>query len=206
MLRETPNTESLIIEYGFIDNANDAKKLTNNWQNYAEAVIKAVMDYKGLKYVPVITADSYIVKSGDTLWTIARNNGLTVDELKKLNNLTSNTLQIGQVLKLKENSSNNSGVNNYYTVKSGDSLWKIANTFDTTVNKLKEINNLKTDVLQIGQKLLLPASNEEKVYTVKSGDTLYGIALKNNTTVDKLKEINNLSTNILSIGQKLLLP
>ena len=68
MLRETPNTESLIIEYGFIDNANDAKKLTNNWQNYAEAVIKAVMDYKGLKYVPVITADSYIVKSGDTIF------------------------------------------------------------------------------------------------------------------------------------------
>ena len=206
IMRDTPNTESLIIEYGFIDNENDAKKLKTNLQNYAEAVIKAVMDYKGLKYVPIITADNYIVKSGDTLWTIARKNGLTVDELKKLNNLTSNTLQIGKVLKLKDNSSNNSGESNYYTVKSGDSLWKIANTFNTTVNKLKEINNLKTDVLQIGQKLLLPSSNEEKVYTVKSGDTLYAIALKNNTTVDKLKEINNLSSNILSIGQKLLLP
>ena len=47
---------------------------------------------------------------------------------------------------------------NTYTVKSDDSLWKIANKYNTTVNKLKTINNLDSTVLQIGQKLLLPTT------------------------------------------------
>ena len=66
--RETPNTEPLIIEYGFIDNSKDLNKINDNYKEYAEAVIEAVMDYKGLKYTPKISDGSYIVKSGDTIF------------------------------------------------------------------------------------------------------------------------------------------
>ena len=201
IMRDTPNTESLIIEYAFIDNKKDFNKLQNNYKDYVEAVIEAVMNYKGLKYVSpkeTIQKDKYIVKSGDTLWTIAKNNGITVQKLKDINNLSSNLLKVGQVLKL--NDSNNES---YYVVKSGDSLWKIAKDNNTTINEIKNINNLKTDVLQIGQKLIIPSS--EQIYTVKNGDTLYSIAKNNNLSVQKLKELNNLSSNIISIGQKLLI-
>ena len=112
--------------------------------------------------------------------------------------LSSNLLKVGQVLKLTD-----SNKEDYYVVKSGDSLWKIANNFGTTVNELKSINNLKTDILKVGQKLIIP--NNETIYTVKSGDTLYSIAKKNNITVQKLKELNNLSSNIINVGQKLLI-
>ena len=67
----------------------------------------------------------YIVKAGDTLYKIAENNNTTVDEIKKLNNLTSSTLQIGQLLRLPSPLL----PEETYTVKSGDSLYKIANKF-----------------------------------------------------------------------------
>lgn len=94
---------------------------------------------------------NYIVQKGDNLNTIANKYGVTVSDIKKLNNLKTNTLQIGQVLKIPGSTNYNT-----YIVKSGDSLWKIANKYNTTVNKLKIINNLDSTVLQIGQKLLLP--------------------------------------------------
>lgn len=200
IMRETPNTESLIIEYGFIDNKKDLNKIQNNYKEYVEAVIKAVMDYKGLKYVSPTNSSSenkYVVKSGDTLWTIAKKNNITVQKLKDINNLNSNLLKVGQVLYLKEKAGN------YYIVKSGDSLWKIAKENNTTVDDLKTLNNLKSDNLQVGQKLKIP--KETSVYTVKSGDTLYSIAKNNNTTVQKIKDLNNLSSNIISVGQKLLI-
>ena len=96
---------------------------------------------------------NYIVQNGDNLNTIANKYGVTVSDIKKLNNLKTNTLQIGQVLKIPGSTNYNT-----YTVKSGDSLWKIANKYNTTVNKLKTINNLDSTVLQIGQKLLLPTT------------------------------------------------
>lgn len=96
---------------------------------------------------------NYIVQKGDNLNTIANKYGVTVSDIKKLNNLKTNTLQIGQVLKIPGSTNYNT-----YTVKSGDSLWKIANKYNTTINKLKTINNLDSTVLQIGQKLLIPTT------------------------------------------------
>ena len=94
---------------------------------------------------------SYVVVKGDNLYSIANKYGVSVDDIKKINNLTSNTLQIGQVLNIP-------GTEQYttYTVKSGDSLWKIANTYGVSVNDLKNINNLEGTLLSIGQKLLIP--------------------------------------------------
>ena len=149
-------------------------------------------------------SDFYIVKSGDSLYSIAAKNNTTVNEINKLNNLTSNTLSIGQKLILPSTSTKED--DNYYIVKSGDSLYSIAVKNGTTVNEIKKLNNLTSNTLSIGQKLLLTAPTYENYYTVKSGDSLYSIAKRNNTTVDEIKKLNKLSSNLLSIGQKLILP
>ena len=182
IMRETPNTTSLLIEYGFIDNANDVVRLQNNLLDYVEAVVKAVTNYIGVPYVSPegVTENTYIVQSGDSLYSIARRFNTTVAELKRLNNLTSNTLQIGQVLIVSDVTTPTPTppiTDNYitYTVKSGDSLWKIANQYKVTVGEIIELNNLGTTVLQIGQQLRIPTkqTEEENYYIVKSGDTIF---------------------------------
>lgn len=255
ILRETGQTEPLIIEYGFIDNDKDVEFLKNNYKDLAEGVIRAILEYKNIPYIApsTVITDTYKVKSGDTLYSISKKLDTTVTELKKLNNLSSNMLSVGQVLKIptktvdigetdiyqvqagdtlysiarKYNISVNelknlnnlvdntlsigqilevpSGLSSYnsYIVDKGDTLYSIAKKFDTSVNKLKELNNLSSNMLSIGQKLLIPIG-EETTYVVKAGDTLYSIAREFNTTVDKLKELNNLSNNTLSIGQILI--
>lgn len=153
----------------------------------------------------------YIVKSGDSLYSISKKFNTTVDELKKINNLSSNLLSINQKLIIPKNSiDNNSNNNNIvtentYTVKSGDSLYRIAINFNTSVDELKRLNNLSSNNLSIGQKLIIPSNNFEIIYTVIKGDSLYAISKKFNTTVDELKRLNNLSNNNLSIGQKLII-
>lgn len=141
------------------------------------------------------------------MYGIANRFGLTVDELKRINNLTANTLSIGQVLKVSSNISNDDGdENKYYVVKSGDSLYQIASRFGTTVDELKRINNLTSNLLSIGQRLIIPTQNEYQTYTVKKGDTLYSIARNFNTTVTAIQNLNNLISSSLSVGQKLLIP
>ena len=186
-----------------MDNASDANRLKNNYKEYADAVVKAVASYIG---VPYISESTYIVKSGDSLYSIAKKYNTTVDEIKKLNNLTSNSLSIGQILNIPLSEV---VLVNEYIVKSGDSLYSIANKYNTTVNELKSLNNLSNNTLSIGQVLKLPKVDEivtVNEYIVKSGDSLYSIANKYNTTVNELKSLNNLSNNTLSIGQVLKLP
>ena len=213
MLRNTPNTEALIVEYGFLDNTSDANKLKNNYKKYAEAVVKAITEYAGYKYVPLAGSDYYVVKKGDTLWSIARAYGLTVDKLKSLNNLTSNNLTIGDSLIVKdssENSDNSSSVDNnkYYIVKKGDSLYSIARRNNMTVDELKSLNNLTSNILSIGQKLIISSGSNvpNNVYVVKKGDTLWSIANNFNVSVNDLKNANNKSNNSLSIGEQLIIP
>lgn len=214
-MRNTPNNESIIVEYGFADSTgDDVNQLKNNWEGLAEAVVKSLAEYIGVPYTPVSMENTYVVKSGDTLWSIARNNGISVDELKRINGLTSNSLSIGQVLKLKEVTTTPSTpiTGETYTVKSGDTLYGIANRFGLTVNELKQMNNLTTNTLSVGQVLKVKSTisnndeDENKYYIVKSGDSLYQIANRFGTTVDELKRINNLTNNLLSIGQRLIIP
>ena len=213
MLRNTPNTEALIVEYGFLDNASDANKLKNNYKKYAEAVVKAVTEYAGYKYVPLVGSDYYVVKKGDTLWSIARAYGLTVERLKSLNNLTSNNLTIGDSLIVKDSSGNSdssSSVDNnkYYIVKKGDSLYSIARRNNMMVDELKSLNNLTSNILSIGQKLIISSGSNvpNNVYVVKKGDTLWSIANNFNVSVNDLKNANNKSNNSLSIGEQLIIP
>lgn len=122
IMRETPNNQTIIVEYGFVDSTeDDVNQIKNNYKELTEAVVKALANYIGVKYTPPVGTNIYIVKSGDTLWSIARKNNMTVNEIKKLNNLTSNSLSIGQSLKLSP--SNSVLSNNTYTVKSGDTIF-----------------------------------------------------------------------------------
>ena len=151
------------------------------------------------------SGNTYTVKSGDSLWSIANKYNTTVSELKSLNNLSSDALQIGQILNIPSNSVS---VGNTYTVKSGDSLWSIANKYNTTVSNLKSLNNLSSDVLQIGQVLNVPSNSVSmgNTYTVKSGDSLWNIANRYGISVAELKSLNNLSSDVLQIGQVLNVP
>ena len=206
IIRETPNNQTLIVEYGFLDNAADAERLKNNYKKYAEAVVRAVTLYGGYKYVPVSGSNYYVVKKGDSLWSIAREYGLSVAELKALNNISSNTLHIGDTLLVSSvNSTDNNISDEYYTVKSGDTLWGIARKYNMSVNDLKSLNNLSSNNLSIGQKLIVSKASSND-YTVVAGDTLWGIARKFNVSVDDLKSLNNLTSNSLSIGMVLKIP
>lgn len=206
MQRDTGNTESITVEYGFLDSTgDDVNQLKNNWQNYAEAVVRAVTEYLNLTYIPVEGSNYYTVKSGDSLWSIAKKNNVSVSQLKEANGLTSNSLSIGQVLKIPTEIEEEQIDTNTYTVKKGDSLYKIAQNYNTSVSELIKLNNLTNTNLSIGQVLKIPTQTFN-TYVVKSGDSLYKIARENNTTVDEIKELNKLTNNLLSIGQVLNLP
>lgn len=206
--RNTGNLEPLIVEYGFIDNTKDVEFLKENYEELAEAVISAVANYIGVPYTPPegITTNTYVVQKGDSLYSIANKLGTTVSELKKENNLTSNTLQIGEVLRIPTKEIYEEE-ENVYIVQKGDTLYSIAMANNTTVDELKKVNNLTSNILSTGQLLKIPSALlPESTYIVKKGDSLYSIANKYNTTVEELKRINNLTSNTLSIGQVLKLP
>ncbi len=96
----------------------------------------------------------YVVRQGDTLWLLSRRYGTTVDAIKRLNGLTSDLLNIGQVLRIPS-----SQVNPYfeYTVRQGDTLWLLSRRYGTTVDAIKALNGLSSDMLNIGQVLKIPA-------------------------------------------------
>ena len=204
--RNTGVTEPVIVEYGFINNANDLNRIKQNYREYVDAVVDAVLATKMGGEIPPQGTISYVVKSGDTLWKLAREFNATVDAIKRLNNLTSDALSVGQILLIPSNAPIEGGTS--YTVQSGDSLYKIAQRFNTTVAELKRLNNLTSDTLTIGQVLIVPStsSGSTNTYTVQSGDSLWSIARKFNTTVDELKRLNNLTSNNLQIGQVLKVP
>ena len=156
----------------------------------------------------------YTVVKGDSLYSIAKRYGTSVEEIKKLNYLTSNNLVIGQVLRIPEMYTKPSDmvIPNYvnYKVVKGDTLYSIAKKFNVSVDSIINDNNLKNNTLSIGQNLKIRSNEVEecfgkdisyKTYTVVKGDSLYSIARKFNVSVDYLKKLNNLTNNLLSVGQ-----
>ncbi len=108
------------------------------------------------------TQATHIVVAGDNLTRIAERYGSTVAELQAANQLTDSVIQIGQTLVIPGALGSVVDVEpqimpTSYTVKTGDSLAKIARKFDTTIETLKTLNALDTDVIQIGQLLQLPS-------------------------------------------------
>ena len=180
---------------------------------------------------PGTTTGNVTVASGDTLWKIANANGLSVAELKALNNLTSDVIVPGQTLLLKQTTTTPSvtqpttpttpSTASTITVASGDTLWKIANANGLSVSALKTLNNLTSDVIVPGQVLTLKrttvtaptvtqptttaptTSTTASTITVATGDTLWKIANANGLTVTELKTLNNLSSDYIYPGQTL---
>lgn len=201
--RNTGNTEAIIVEYGFLDSIlDDPTQLKNDYKKLTKAVVDAILEYIGYS---VEQENVYTVKSGDSLWSIAKKFNTTVDDLKKANNLTSNSLSIGQKLVIpgqKESTSNN-----VYTVQKGDSLYSIARKYNVDVNALKQANNLSSNLLSIGQVLIIPTGTEDYIlYKVVSGDSLYSIAKKYGITMQEIMDFNNLGSTILTVGQVLKIP
>lgn len=151
---------------------------------------------------------TYIVQKGDTLYGISKQFGVSVQDIKTANNLSNNTITVGQTLMIP---SMNTTI--FYIVKKGDTLYSIASNYGVSVDEIKSLNNLKSNTLSIGQQLRIPVNDNVQdepfgytIYTVRVGDTLYSIAKKNNTTVEQIKNINNLTTDVLTVGQQLKIP
>lgn len=212
MLRNTPNNETIIVEYGFVDSTgDDVSQIKNDWEEMAEAVVRTLANYIGVTYTPPegMQGNYYIVKKGDTLYGIAQNYGITVDALKAANNLSSNSLSIGMGLVIPEVTSSTPSASNIYVVKYGDTLYSIARMYGLTVDELKRLNNLTSNMLSIGQQLKVTNNATQtptSTYIVKAGDSLYSIARMYGITVDALKRANNKASNLLSIGEVLVIP
>jgi len=101
-------------------------------------------------------SSTYTVQAGDSVWLIADQNGITMNQLRDWNNIQNDFVYPGQKLTVSSGSSssnNNSSSNTHHKVKSGDSLWMISQEYDISVSRLKSINNLKSDTIFIGQNL-----------------------------------------------------
>lgn len=157
---------------------------------------------KDQKTTPAPAADGiYTVKSGDCLSIIARNYGMTVSQLKSLNGLASDLIYVGQQLKVTGSPSSNKPQTpsvpadkpktptpptasvSYYTVKAGDCLSKIARQYQTTVQNLKSLNGLTSDMIYVGQTLKVSgqAAGSSSVSKGNSTSSASGNGSKRNT-------------------------
>jgi peptidoglycan endopeptidase LytE len=134
------------------------------------------------------SAASVKVKKGDTLWGFSKSYGVSVNQIKLENGLKSDRIYIGQTLKINEKSNGSSAPSssNTYKVVSGDSLWKVAKKFGTSVNELKKMNGLKTDLIRIGQVLKVNGKNGTNVSQTSSGQSSDKTVTNSSLNVDKL--------------------
>ena len=157
----------------------------------------------------------HVVKSGETLSGIASKYGVSVNNIKNWNNLSSDKISIGQKLIINptEQTSSKTSTQQIHVVKRGETLSGIASKYGVSVDNIRNWNNLSSDKITIGQKLIINPTEQtssktetQQIHVVKSGETLSGIANKYNTTVDAIKKANNLKSNKIYVGQKLKIP
>ncbi len=175
------------------------------------------------------------VAPGETLSSIARSHGTTVEQIKSDNNLTGDFITIGQEIAIHKPANTPSvasGKNpghKVYVVKAGDTLSSIARAHGVKLEDLIAANNLESPNIRVGQKLIIPGQSTAntapapppppargsgtgnqtpaEVYIVEAGDTLFKIALRYGISVDSLSRANALSEgDILRVGQQLLIP
>ena len=168
----------------------------------------------------------YVVQSGDYLYGIANQFGISVQDIIDWNDLESDFLQVGQVLIVVDPSNSEDPEepepdpeepdNNIYVVKSGDYLYRIANEFGITVDNLIDWNNLESNSLFVGQELIVvdpdngaeepdPGDPEDIIYVVEAGDYLYRIAAEFGVTVQDIIDWNNLESDALQVGDQLII-
>lgn len=161
--------------------------------------------------------DFHTVKTGETLFAISKMYQVSVEEIKQLNNLNNYQIAVGQQLvvnaRIKINEANASTPHYVHEVKAGETLFGIAKLYNMSVDELKQLNQLTSNELKMGQKLQLnqapkgsPDIETDKKpveHKVKAGDTLFSIARHYQISVSELKRLNNLSTDQISPGQLL---
>jgi len=180
------------------------------------------------------TGSTYIVRWGDTLFSIAQRFGVTVDAIKQANGLTSDFITVGEELTIPGATippepepggpSYPPGRPGIHIVQPGENLFRIALRYDTTVECLAEANHIINPwFIYVGQELVIPSAGNDYqppyqdgpgrpgrpdgTYVVQPGDTLYSIAVRFGTTVQALVVANNLpSPNMIYVGQILNVP
>lgn len=164
---------------------------------------------------------TYRVRSGDTISGIARRWHITSRSIITANRLRSDRLRIGQRLILTvpnverspiiEPTSAPKGKHVIYTVKSGDTLGRIASRYGVSTASLRMTNRIRGNMIRPGQRLRIPGTGDAEaadtvIHTVSSGETLSSIANRYGVTVTRLKRSNRLTSNTLHIGDKLEIP
>jgi len=141
----------------------------------------------------------HVVRSGDHLTRIARMHGLTVADLKRINDLRSDRIFVGQQLRLRETD------RTVHVVERGDALWEIAKAYGMSVERLKTLNGLTSNRIHPGMELQLKDNGSPKlaVYTVKRGDNLTEIARLHQMSLPELRRLNGLRGSVIQPGQKL---
>lgn len=160
--------------------------------------------------------ETHIVQKSETLFSIAQEYDIDVQELREWNNLQENELSVGDTLVV--NKASEEGATQH-TVESQETLFSISKEYNVSIAELREWNNVSTNNLEVGQELTIyPSSSTGQTdqslmvdndtqsntyYVVKSGDSLYKIANEHDMTVDELKQLNGLTSNSLHVGQRL---
>ncbi|ADF39086.1 LysM peptidoglycan-binding and 3D domain-containing protein [Priestia megaterium] len=179
--------------------------------------------------------DTHKVKAGETLFSISQQHNVTVEDLKKWNGLSSTLIYTNQTLQIGSTSTDSSSSstptttssNHTYTVKSGDTLYRIAKNNGTSVQQLKDWNNISSHLIYVNQVLKIsgtgtvssspsapvqektnetqasPAPSNSKSYKVQPGDTMWSVAQRHGISISQLKQWNNLSSNTIYINQVL---
>lgn len=124
--------------------------------NYKKLVAGIILGFMLIPIMAVpIMAINYSVVPGDSLFKIGQKFGVSHQSIIKENGLTGSAITPGMNLSIPQKP----GASNLYTVKAGDSLFKIAKNYGTTVNSIKSTNGLKSDTIKVGQKLRIPVAS-----------------------------------------------
>ena len=163
----------------------------------------------------------YTIQRGDAIGNIAEQFNVSVSDIRKWNNLSSNKIIAGKTLKIYPNSNSNSNitktknVNNnsslysYHTVRRGETISQIAEKYHVSISSIREWNDLFDNTIIAGTKLKIRkdksySRNENSQYhLVTKGESLYSISKKYNISIKKIKKLNNLTGSQIKPGQKL---
>ncbi|MFP4395361.1 MAG: LysM peptidoglycan-binding domain-containing protein [Anaerolineales bacterium] len=163
------------------------------------------------------TGEAHIVQAGETLYSLSRRYGVSVQRLSEANGLPVNTwLYVGQRLTIPGLAPGPAppAEDNAYIVRPGDTLISIAARNNISASALASANGLSlTSWVYVGQRLTIPGQQADPppptpggAHTVQRGDTLFSIARRHGTTVAALRAANGLGSNLIYVGQELTIP
>ncbi|WP_341224334.1 LysM peptidoglycan-binding domain-containing protein [uncultured Arcticibacterium sp.] len=164
------------------------------------------------------TRRTHLVRQGETLYSISKQYGLSLSELRRLNNMSSSDiLRYGEELIVNRNAASSVASSSrsevvYHNVEKGETLYSLSKMYNTTVGNIQNWNDIRGTNISIGEKLIVSqnginvsnyVSENPSTHTVSKGETLYSISKRYNISLSNLKSINNINSNIIEIGQVL---